>query len=228
MKLKVASFNVHACIGNDGKFDPSRIAGVIKELDADVLALQEVEHHKVDDQDLLEYLAAVSGYKAIVGTTMQRETRAYGNALLTRLPILNTEIHDISVKSYEPRSVIKAQLMVGDKSLIVYATHLGLMPFERRLQVKHLLSLVTQQSANVTILLGDLNEWFLWGRPLRWLRQFFVKSPHVPTFPSFFPIFSLDRILVSPYSAMISIGRHRTALSKQASDHLPISAQIEI
>ncbi|MCX4189655.1 endonuclease/exonuclease/phosphatase family protein [Methylophaga sp. OBS3] len=228
MKLKVASFNVHACIGSDGRFDPSRIADVIRELDADVLALQEVEHHKVDEQDLLEYLAAVFGYETIAGTTMQRETRAYGNALLTRLPILNTEIHDISVKPYEPRSLIKVQLMVGDKSLMVYATHLGLMPFERRLQVKHLLSLISKQSADVTVLLGDLNEWFLWGRPLRWLRQFFVKSPHIPSFPSAFPLFSLDRILVSPDSAMTSIGRHRTALSKQASDHLPISAQIEI
>lgn len=226
MRLRVASFNIHACIGTDGRFDPARIAAVIGEIDADVLALQEVEHHLLDDEDLLEYLARITGYQAVAGPTLLRETRHYGNALLTRLPIINSQSRDISVAPYEPRAVIEAQLAAGDKTLVVMATHLGLWPAERRMQVRQILSLLEQQSADITLLMGDLNEWFLWGRPLRWLLKYFRKSRHIATFPANMPIFSLDRIWVRPETALTAVNSHRSILSRKASDHLPVVAEI--
>lgn len=228
MQLRIASFNIHACIGSDGRFDPARTASVIREIDAEVLALQEVEHHLIDEEDLLDYLARSTGYQAVAGPTLMRETRHYGNALLTRLPIINSQSRDISVSPYEPRAVIEAQLAVGEKTLTVMATHLGLWPAERRMQVRQLLSLLEQQSADITVLLGDLNEWFLWGRPLRWLHKFFRRSRHIRTFPAYFPLFSLDRIWVTPEKTLLAVHTHRSQLSRKASDHLPLIAIIHI
>lgn len=228
MQLRIASYNIHACIGSDGRFDPARIAGVIREIDADIIALQEVEHHLIDEEDLLDFLARTTGYQPVAGPTLMRETRHYGNALLTRLPVINSQSRDISVPPNEPRAVIEAQLAAGDKTLTVMATHLGLWPAERRMQVRQILLLLEQQSTDVNLLLGDLNEWFLWGRPLRWLHKFFRSSRHIPTFPAYFPIFSLDRIWVMPEKALQSIHSHRSQLSHNASDHLPIVAEIHL
>ncbi|MDT8310294.1 MAG: endonuclease/exonuclease/phosphatase family protein [Methylophaga sp.] len=228
MQLRIASFNIHACIGSDGRFDPARIAAVIREIDADVLALQEVEHHLINEEDLLDYLARSTGYQAVAGPTLMRETRHYGNALLTRLPIINSQSRDISVSPYEPRAVIEAQLAADEKTLTVMATHLGLWPAERRMQVRQLLSLLALQTADITLLLGDLNEWFLWGRPLRWLHKFFRRSRHILTFPAYFPLFSLDRIWVTPEHALLAQHSHRSQLSRIASDHLPIIAEINV
>ncbi len=228
MQLRVASYNIHACIGTDGRFDPPRIAAVIREMDADVIALQEVEHHLIDNEDLLDYLARTTGYQAVAGPTLMRETRHYGNALLTRMPIIDSYSRDISVAPYEPRAVIEAHLSAGNKTVMVMATHLGLWPAERRMQVRQLLLLLEQQSTDVTLLLGDLNEWFLWGRPLRWLQRFFKKSRHIRTFPANFPLFSLDRVWVAPEKALLTISSHRSSLSRKASDHLPIVATIQL
>lgn len=228
MQLKVASYNIHACIGTDGRFDPARIAAVISEIDADVLALQEVEHHLLDNEDLLDYLARTSGYQAVAGPTLMRETRDYGNALLTRLPVIQSQSRDISVAPHEPRAVIEVQLAAGNKTLTVMATHLGLWPAERRMQVRQLLLLLEQQNTDLRLLLGDLNEWFLWGRPLRWLQRFFRRSRHVRTFPANFPLFCLDRIWVSPERALKHTYSHRSQLSRTASDHLPIVTNLNI
>lgn len=228
MQLRIASYNIHACIGIDGRFDPARIAAVIREIDADIIALQEVEHHLIDEEDLLDYLARTTGYQPVAGPTLMRETRHYGNALLTRLPVINSQSRDISVPPYEPRAVIEAQLAAGEKTLTVMATHLGLWPAERRMQVRQVLLLLEQQSTDINLLLGDLNEWFLWGRPLRWLHNFFRRSRHIRTFPANFPLFSLDRIWVTPENYLLQLHSHRTELSRKASDHLPIVAEIQL
>ena len=224
--LTIATYNIHACIGADGRFDPARIAAVIRELDADIIGLQEVEHHSVDDLDLLEYLAYQTGHEAIAGPTLFRETRHYGNALLTRLPIRSFKHIDLSVTGYEPRGAIEATFDAAGYELQIIATHLGLKPAERRWQVKQLLDLKSQQEADISCLLGDVNEWLLWGRPLRWLHRHFSKQPHLATFPARWPIFALDRIWIAPQRCQINLAVHKSALAYQASDHLPLTAKI--
>jgi endonuclease/exonuclease/phosphatase family metal-dependent hydrolase len=110
MHMKLATYNIHACIGADDRFDPDRTAGVMPQLEADVLALQEVEHHQVEGIDLLEYLATVTGMKPITGPTLLRETRDYGNALLTRLPVLTLNRVDLSLPPHEPRGALDVML----------------------------------------------------------------------------------------------------------------------
>lgn len=224
----IATYNIHACIGADGRFDPARIAAVIREFDADIIALQEVEHHSIDELDLLEYLAYQTGHEAIAGPTLFRETRHYGNALLTRLPLTSFKHIDLSVSGCEPRGAIEATFDAAGYELQVIATHLGLKPAERRWQVKQLLELKSQQEADISCLLGDVNEWLLWGRPLRWLHRHFNAQPHLPTFPTRWPIFALDRIWVSPQRYQSELFVHKSSLARQASDHLPLIAKIHI
>lgn len=226
MQLTLASYNLHACIGTDGHFDPLRIVEVIRELDADIIALQEVEHHDVNNMDLLDFLAQQSGMYALAGPTMLRETRHYGNAILSRHPLTAYELIDLSLGSFEPRGAIKATVEVGEHKLLVFATHLGLKPAERRYQVQKILSLFEHEHADTTVLMGDLNEWFLWGRPLRWLKAYFETTPACKSFPSFMPVFALDRIWVQPRHHLINMSVHRTVLSRVASDHLPVIARV--
>jgi endonuclease/exonuclease/phosphatase family metal-dependent hydrolase len=191
-----------------------------------VLALQEVEHHLVEGLDLLEYLAAATGLTAIADPTLLRETRHYGNALLTRLPVLTLNRIDLSLPQREPRSAIDAMLDWNGRHMQVVATHLGLMPGERRQQVRRLLLLYESAPATLSILLGDLNEWLLWGRPLRWLRRHFRATPQPRTYPARFPLFALDRIWVHPRMALADIAVHASPVARIASDHLPLVATL--
>ena len=224
--MKLATYNIHACIGTDRRFDPDRIVKVLREIDADVVALQEVEHHRVGDLDLLDYLASETGLHAIAGPTLLRESRHYGNALLTRLPVTALHRIDLSMPNREPRGAIDVTLDCDGQRLQIIATHLGLHPRERRHQVRQLLSMLESSSADRYVLMGDLNEWFLWGRILRWLRKHFHATPHLATFPTTCPLLALDRIWVNPRGMLVNIETHRTPLARHASDHLPLTAQL--
>ena len=224
MRLRLATYNIHACVGSDGRFDPERIVQVLEELDAAVVALQEVEHHRVEGQDLLDYLAAAAGLTAIAGPTLLRGTRDYGNALLTRLPVLAVKRIDLSVADREPRGALDVALAWGPLRMQVVATHLGLRPGERRWQTRRLLTLFESTSADLAALLGDLNEWLLWGRPLRWLRRHFPVIANPPTYPARFPLFALDRIWVRPRALVRNLQAHHSPVARMASDHLPLKA----
>jgi endonuclease/exonuclease/phosphatase family metal-dependent hydrolase len=108
------------------------------------------------------------------------------------------------------------------------ATHLGLFPGERREQVEQLLKLFTWLPEDRAVLMGDLNEWFLWGRPLRRLHRYFDRTPALRTFPSRRPVFALDRLWTHPGSILQGLEVHASALSRVASDHLPLVATLEL
>jgi endonuclease/exonuclease/phosphatase family metal-dependent hydrolase len=224
MRLTLVTYNVHACVGGDGRFDPERTVKVLKEIDADIVALQEVEDHPVGGSDLLDYMASAVGLSAIPGPTMLRETRGYGNALLTRLPVLAANRIDLSLPRREPRGALDVTLDWGGQVMRVVATHLGLRPGERRAQIRRLLALFESYHAGPGVLLGDLNEWLLWGRPLRWLNRHFASTPHPRTYPARFPLFDLDRIWVRPRTLLRSVETHTSPLARLASDHLPHKA----
>ncbi|HBV20966.1 MAG TPA: endonuclease [Nitrosomonas sp.] len=226
--LTLATYNIHRCIGTDGKFKPARIIEVIKQLDADVIALQEVETVREEGLDLLAQLSRQTGMQAVAGTTMFSDTADYGNALLTRLDIEEIQREDISIQGREPRGAICIKTKLANKDIRVIATHLGLLPSERRAQVKQLLKMLEQNATDISVLMGDLNEWFLWGRPLRWLHKHFDKNLAIPTFPSRFPILALDRIWVEPQSCLQTVTRYNNQITKKASDHLPLKAELMI
>ncbi|MFO7559331.1 MAG: endonuclease/exonuclease/phosphatase family protein [Desulfobacterales bacterium] len=225
--LALATYNIHRCIGNDDRFDPDRIIKVIKQLDADIIVLQEVENSRMCcGTNLLDHLGEQSRMKIIPGLTMFREESSYGNVLLTRRTIENIEHIDISVKNREPRGAICIRLKINNKKVQIIATHLGLLRSERIIQVQKLLKALKKNPADISVLMGDLNEWYKRSQPLWLLRKYFVYMSSPATFPARIPIFALDRILIQPGSYLKSIATLKNSLTKISSDHLPLRASL--
>jgi len=221
----VASYNTHGGVGLDFRFAPQRIARVIGELQADIIALQELRSGAAGF-DMLDQLRSVTGYHAVAGPTLKSAKGSFGNGLLTRYEIISAQLVDLNVVKREPRGAIDAVLDVNGTPLRVIATHLGLNPHERREQITRLLKVLRQRPTAHTVLLGDLNEWFVRRRALHWLHDHFGESPAHATFPSFLPMLALDRIWFAPASALRGVRVHRSRLACIASDHLPLVAEL--
>lgn len=224
--VSVCSYNIHGAVGRDGRLEPGRIASVIAATGADIVALQEVEHHDVGGMDLPDFLAHQGGYQLYPGPTLMRNRRLYGNLMLSRLPAASVRRLDLSIPGREPRGAIDIEVLTAHGTLRVINTHLGLRPGERRRQVRRLLAhLEACPRSDVTVLTGDINEWFLWGRPIRWLSRHFLRTPAPATFPSSLPLLALDRIWITPRRQLLSLHRHDSPIARRASDHLPVCAR---
>ena len=132
----------HPPVRRDGRRrDPERVAAVLREIDADVIGLQEVDARPgaTSDSMQMQYLASALGLHAVAGPTIVRHDGHYGNALLTRRPVLDVRRVDLTVYRREPRAAIDADLDIDGAVVRVIVTHLGLLPGERRIQVRRLL-----------------------------------------------------------------------------------------
>jgi len=220
--LRIASYNVHACRGTDGKKDAQRIVQVIEELGCDTVGLQEVDYR-------LDYIAQKVGMQAIPGLTLARHDGPFGNALLTRRKVLDVRRLGFTYSRREPRNALDVDLEVNGETVRVIVTHLGLWPAERRYQVKKILEMIrATPSSERVIVLGDINEWLPLGRPLRWMNALFGRCPAERSFPSRWPLVALDRVWVRPRHALLALKAHRTPLAELASDHLPVKAIIAL
>ena len=231
-RIAIGSYNIHSCVGLDGRCDPGRIAGVLKELDCCIYALQEVDNEPdaEDDSQQLELLASALDMAAVPGLSIVRHSGQYGNALLTDLPVLSVRRLNLSYPWFEPRGALDVQLDLHGRALRVIATHLGLSRAERRAQWRQLLLAVSNAPPSTpTIVVGDMNEWFPWSMTLRDVHRILGRPLHAPAeFPTFAPLLALTRIWVHPADALVSIKAHRTQMSRRASDHLPLKAIVEV
>jgi endonuclease/exonuclease/phosphatase family metal-dependent hydrolase len=224
--LTIATYNIHGAVGCDRRFAPERVADVLREIKADIIALQEVPLGGTHTPNVLAMLQKVTGYVVAEGPAFDTPERRYGNAVLSRYPILATRTIDLSFGSRERRGALDADVDCHGHMLRVVATHLGLRPAERREQIRKLLQMFDTEDMPV-ILLGDINEWFVWGRVLRWLVWHFQAVPAPRTFPSRRPLFALDRIWIRPRHRLVHVEVHATPLARMASDHLPLIAHID-
>jgi endonuclease/exonuclease/phosphatase family metal-dependent hydrolase len=229
--MRIATYNIHKGRGMDGRTSIKRIANVLAELDADIIALQEI--FSVCDQQpgQVEMLASVLGLHASFGRTRNHRGRPYGNAILTRWPIIACREMDISRVNRERRGCIRADLKTPRGTLHVFNIHMGTSYFERRHQVRRLLSSkqIDEDLSGPRVLVGDFNEWVK-GLTTRLLSDKFESlnlELHVRkrrSYPGLLPLLHLDHIYFERPLHVEKAELIRTKLSKIASDHLPLVA----
>jgi len=229
--LVVASYNVHRCIGMDKRFDPDRIAAVIEELDADILALQEADRRFGHRAGLLE----LGDVERRTGLTLVHVSHVpgghgwRGNALLVRQGRA-VSVRRLALPGAEPRGALIVELALPAGRLRVATAHLGLLRRHRALQVRAILAALQEGEAMPTVLMGDLNEWRSGtNSSLAAFRPFFAPfGPARPSFPARLPFMALDRILGHPGGLVLGREVHDSALARIASDHLPVRARIDL
>lgn len=228
--LRVATYNVHECVGNDGRHDPDRIATVVTELDADIVALQEFTYPASVALETRSPvgLTMLDRYECALGPTRQtRKQECFGNALFTRHPIVEVHRIDLSMEKREPRGALAATVEVGGTLVHVLAAHLGLRVRERRFQVRQILKYLDSVRHTFFVVLGDFNDWLPGRSVVHVLDDRLGQQTRLASFPASCPIVPLDRIWVHPTRALRRIFTHATPTARLASDHLPVVADID-
>jgi endonuclease/exonuclease/phosphatase family metal-dependent hydrolase len=230
--LTIASYNIHGGVGLDRRRDLDRIAAVIEEIRPDVIGLQEVIRAAGrGPADQAAYLASKLSMSGAMAVARWIGNAGFGNAVLTRLPVLHWTAHDLSHGRCEPRGCLRVDLGLAAGKLHVFNCHFGLSFRERREQLR-LMAEVLGVTAGVDgprVLLGDFNEWHR-GPVGRGFRREFpsLASRARRTFPALFPVFALDRIYWDAELEGQRVRIHRSRLARRASDHLPVVADLHL
>ena len=229
--LIVASYNIHRGVGLDRKRNLDRIARVIAEMNPDVVGLQEVvRENGVAHADQAVYLGQALGMHVVMGETRPFGSGTYGNAVLTRLPVLGSVRCDLSCDGREPRGCLRVDLDLDHTAVHVFNCHFGLAFHERRAQLALLAGfLQAADCEGPRLLVGDINEWHR-GPVTRGLRREFSSPMRRMrrTHPALFPIFRLDRIYWDVELQGEEFHVHRSRLARVASDHLPVVARLRV
>ena len=219
----------------DRRVMPGRIADVLREIDADVIALQEVVGAGPEGAGQAEAIGAALGMGWIMAPVRHLRRHLFGNVVLSRFPILNHAQYDLSWRTCEPRGCQRADLELGSgRVLHVYNVHLGTAVLERRYQAPRLASFVhDHRVTGPKIILGDFNEWMrgLATQTLSSLFQSIDLQPHLRrrrTYPGIFPVVHLDHIYYEGQVEVRSVELPRTRRALIASDHLPLVANLTI
>lgn len=232
--VRVVTYNIHTCVGVDRRYDPSRISTVLREIDADIACLQEVDACRLSERqaDQWAYLGAATGCRVITGTGVRQPCGRFSNAILTRFPVLAARLIDLTVAGYEPRAAIDADVLIGERVLRVITTHFGLHAGERRQQANRLMAALgepvptNRREAHSVLLMGDLNEWRGRRGAIRSLDRRLGPSAAARTFPSWMPVLSLDRIYADGSAVLRDVDVYRSPLARLASDHLPLVGRL--
>lgn len=248
--ITVASYNMRKAIGIDRRRDPHRVLDVLREIEADVVALQEadrrfggrasaVPHELIDAHGLYKPVSFGIRHKRPLEKVRGRAERFlkvdtrnigwHGNALLVKHDVDILDQLVIRLPTLEPRGAVMAELLLaGDRPVRVIGMHLDLSGLWRRRQMRAILQAVDDRPQKMpTILMGDTNEWRAAGGCLKDLPPDFRIAPTGPSFHSRHPVATLDRIIVGDLK-IDAAGVHMSPAARRASDHLPIWARLSL
>jgi endonuclease/exonuclease/phosphatase family metal-dependent hydrolase len=226
--LRVGTYNVHGHKGTDGKIVAERTFEIVRRLHADCVALQEfVNGPAPTGESLLEHWARALDMHGAYAAAFERGGEEFGNALLTRWPILEQHAHDVSLVGYRRRVVLEVLVSVDGVTLQMMSLHLGVSPRERAIQAQRLFELCSATRADFHLLLGDFNEWSRFSAVSRRLRAHFDVTRQLATFPSRAPVVGLDRVWVHPRGRLRETRVEASPAARVASDHLPLVATID-
>lgn len=242
-RLCVATYNVHGCVGMDRHLSETRIAAVIAELSVDVIGLQEIDlsRRRSAGVDQAEIIAGQLGWHRHFHAALRSGDEHYGHAILSRYPLSVRRTACLpGIAPFfcrETRAAIGMDVAMDFGSVHVINTHLGLGRRERLLQAELLTSaewLDASLGGSPLILLGDFNS-LPGSRPhrtlsrhLRDVRQLIRPARAFRTFPTSLSAFAVDHIFVNAALQPMSLRVHRTALSRVASDHFPLVAELMV
>ncbi|HZH92168.1 MAG TPA: endonuclease/exonuclease/phosphatase family protein [Pyrinomonadaceae bacterium] len=246
--LRIVTYNVHKCRGLDRRVRPARIASVLRELDADIIALQEVLSvgGAAREMDQARFIAEELGYDYYIGENRRLSGGAYGNVILSRLPWRHVHNYDITWRGRERRGCLRVDIETGGGTTATTATtgqlihlfnvHLGTAYIERRHQARQLVGdriLGNAELSGARVVLGDFNEWTK-GLATRLLTEHLqsadlrthLRSPR--TYPGALPLVHLDHIYFDPALELQQLTLHKSLTALVASDHLPLVADFRV
>ncbi len=227
MRIKFASYNIHKAVGLDRRRDPERILAVLREIDADVVALQEVDRRFGRRESVLPLAAIEHGQYRAVRLQMRPDSLGWhGNALLVRRGLDVVEASAIPLPTLEPRGAVRADIVVEGRSIRVVGMHLDLSGLRRRHQVRGVLAHLGRCDPAPTVIMGDTNEWARSGGCFREFDARWSLLCPGRSFPSRRPLANLDRIVASQDWQLAETNVHHSALAAVSSDHLPVWASL--
>jgi endonuclease/exonuclease/phosphatase family metal-dependent hydrolase len=231
--IRLMTYNVHGCIGLDGKHAPERIVDVVARAQPDVVALQEVysgdpRHGNVDQPAVI---AEALGMAVVFGPARETHPGQYGNAVLSRHPLrlMRAAALPHLLPAHEARAALHVIVGAPDFTLDVVNTHLGLRRGERALQTRALIEEWLAQLAPGAraVLCGDLNAVpgsRAYGACAAVLRdaQVCFGARVARTWPSFLPVRRLDHVFLGRGLDVTRVEVPRARADRMASDHLPV------
>lgn len=236
--FRVATYNIHKAKGLDGRTSVERIARVLEQVDADIVAIQEIVNRDEAEPEAHQasYLATRLGLSWALGETRKLRGGAYGNATLSRRGIELVRHIDLSVSGREERGVLRTDIRLGKHIVHVFNVHLGTGHGERRKQAIRLIDEDMLRAVDISgprIVLGDFNEW-THGLVSRTLAAEFhltdIRSHlgRTRSYPAVMPLLHLDHVYFD-HSIRVDAARfHRSRLALVASDHLPLVADMHL
>ncbi|HZH62129.1 MAG TPA: endonuclease/exonuclease/phosphatase family protein [Metabacillus sp.] len=239
MEIKVMTFNIHHGVGIDKKLDLNRIAKVIEDSDADIIGLNEVDKHfskRSLYKNQIGWLAKQLNLEHAFSPSLtlrsnnSTKVRQYGNALLSRYPIILKKTHSFNYVPglIEGRSLLNATIQIHEQLFQIMVTHLSLNPYLQSKQIDYILNHLHHYPHPI-IIMGD---WNMKPKSRQW-RKITDKVQDTwqiagkglgHTYPSSRPRSRLDYIFAS---SELNVAKAEVMInSTKASDHLPLIATL--
>jgi endonuclease/exonuclease/phosphatase family metal-dependent hydrolase len=229
--IKVASYNIRKSVGLDWKRQPARILEVIGEIDADIIALQEVDRRfgRRESSLSVDHIGKATDYVPVRFGARPSSLGWHGNTILVRKEAKVLTHRQIQLPQLEPRGAVLADVEIKGIVVRVIGMHLGLVGLWRSRQARAVLEHLEQLERKLpTVIMGDLNQWTTEGGALAHFAETHNIVAPGPSFHSSRPMLPLDRIITDLDFTVESAGVHSSDRARRASDHLPVWARLNL